>query len=323
MRQPNMTAVHEPMNEVDDTTLLDAVAKQRDQSAYAQLFDRYENIAYSLALHVTGNHHAAEEAVQESMLRVWVYADQFVPGSVRAWILQIVSRESLRVFAKRKASKETAGVDMQEPSKSSEPAPDLQGKAELAGALRGALEKLQSADRQLVALHYGGGMSHQEISAQLGIPRRTVSYKIQEALKRLRLALTQAGFAAAVPMLAPEQLGQLLSSGSVAPSLLRVRTLEQVAQGKIQLAQTAARAGKAAKVAKAQGCRRGARDGGIGGRRLASDEASQTGCASGLAGPRCSAGDQGRGHTAGATAAARDGIRRESEERRALHLQLL
>lgn len=213
----------------DDQALIEAVARERDRTAFAELFERHRNSAYNLACYVTGNRESAEEAVQEAMLRVWTSAATFQPGNVRSWILRIVAREGIRVIRSRnrkRSEMESEQID-RHPSRGAAPEEDAE-RGELLGALRGMVARLNQGDRELVALYFAGGLSQEEIARELDMPQRTVSFRIQKSIEHLRGALTKAGFAAAVPLLNAEGLGQALAGNAPAPAGLGEQVLAKL-----------------------------------------------------------------------------------------------
>jgi RNA polymerase sigma factor (sigma-70 family) len=111
------------------------------------------------------------------MLRIWTSARTFrSEGSVKAWLMRIVARESIRIIksAKRKSVKmESEAINKNEDSGLS-PLIDAES-SELAMALRKEFNKLPSLERQLVGLHFGGALTQQEISEALSMPQQTVS----------------------------------------------------------------------------------------------------------------------------------------------------
>ena len=168
----------------DDAVLLSAVARHRDRDAFAELIRRHERSAYSLAVHITGKSGTAEDAVQDALLRVWLTAQTFRgEGTVRAWILRIVAGKSLEAV-RRKQARDRAALKERDRAthlKGTESV-DVESRGELLDALRAAMQELPFADRQLLAMHYGGGLTHNEIGTALSIPRRTVSHRIDEAV---------------------------------------------------------------------------------------------------------------------------------------------
>lgn len=231
-------------SEPSDADLVLAVAERRDVAAFEQLYHRYERPAYNLARYLTVSAAAAEEAVQEAMMRLWRSASNFRPdGRFKGWFLAIVADCSMDQV--RRKSREKARVERHAKNQLLEspkdPGADVE-RHELNRALNRHMEQLDPLDRRLLALYYGADMTQQEIGRVLDVPQTTVSMKLREALGKLRAGLTTAGFAGAVPMLEAGQLGDALLGGAQAPALLHGKVLK----GLSSVARHSARAGAAA-----------------------------------------------------------------------------
>lgn len=218
---PRMTATVER-----DAQLLLAIAERQDREAFAELFDRFQRPAYSLAQYLTRDRDLAEEAVQEAFLRIWRSAKTFrADGKPRSWVLRIVAGKSLEILRRKRRNREKMERVQQQAAGCAD-APMAAGaeQGELLVTLRRNLDRLPDLERQLIALYYGGEMSQDEIAAQLQMPQRTVSFRIQKVLEQLRERLSTAGFAAMLPLaggtLSGELLNEALCSGpSVPPGL--------------------------------------------------------------------------------------------------------
>src|SRR5262249_10199075 len=86
-------AVNRQLAHLSDEALV-ALAARSEQSALAELYDRYGRTAYGLALRVLRDQTLAEDAVQEAFLTVWRTASRFIPerGKASTWILTLVHR---------------------------------------------------------------------------------------------------------------------------------------------------------------------------------------------------------------------------------------
>lgn len=203
-----------------DEALMRAVAERRDRAAYAYLVERHQRAVYNLARHLTASAEAAEDVVQEALLRAWASADTFRrDGSVRSWLLRIVAREAFR--ANRKDRAERLRVERRQ---AREPARE-EGAAEMApesdeqlAALHESLRNLPEQQRAMLALYFGAELSQEEIGKHFNMPQKTVSRRIQEILETLRGRLAQAGVAAAAPMLAGDRLGAALLDAETPPA---------------------------------------------------------------------------------------------------------
>ncbi|HYF49654.1 MAG TPA: sigma-70 family RNA polymerase sigma factor [Planctomycetota bacterium] len=209
--------------EEEDIRLLHAVAQTRDHAAFDELFKRHHRAAYNLALHICADSAVAEETVQEAMMRVWASAKTFQrEGSVRAWILKIVARECIRLA---KLSRKTQGHMQRELEDSERSVADQAADAEAATELRKRILELPELDRQLVGLHFGGGLTQREIGDALSMPQQTVSFRLAESLRRLRSSLATAGFASAGAFLDSGGIERTLSSGVQTPPALVEKVL--------------------------------------------------------------------------------------------------
>jgi RNA polymerase sigma-70 factor (ECF subfamily) len=213
-----------------DERLLERIARDRDREAFKLLFDRYQTKGYSLAMYILGNTHAAEEAFQEAMIKVWLRAATYSgSGSIEGWIMRIVARQSTRSF--RGASSKKSQRLVTEDQVCEKPLPAVQlADTELILMLRKALVALSGPERELIALRFAAGMSQQEISKELDVPQQTVSYRIDTILKRLRSLLPNADLAATLPI--AELLREAVLSGSSAPASTCASILNRVSSSR-------------------------------------------------------------------------------------------
>src|SRR4051794_24499774 len=74
-----------------------AMLARSDESALAELYDRFGRVAYGLALRVLRDEKLAEDAVQEGFLAAWRNADRFLPerGNASTWLLTLVHRRAV------------------------------------------------------------------------------------------------------------------------------------------------------------------------------------------------------------------------------------
>lgn len=229
-----------------DAQLLLAIAERQDRDAFGELFERFQRPAYSLAQYLTRDRDLAEEAVQEAFLRVWRSAKTFrADGKPRSWVLRIVAGKSLEILRRKRRNREKMERAQQQAAGRAE-SPMLAGaeQGELLATLRRHLDRLPDMERQLIALYYGGEMSQDEIAAQLEMPQRTVSFRIQKILEQLRERLSTAGFAAALPLaggtLSGDLLNEALCSGPGVPPGLGAALTAKLGSAAADVSQRAA-----------------------------------------------------------------------------------
>lgn len=237
------------LKDATDEALLARIADARDAAAFRELYDRYEPKAYNLARYLTGGGgtDAAEDAMQEAMLRVWISAATFKrDGNARGWILRIVARESLRRRAKVKRDRTREARELMESDavESGAAGAELE-RHEALSAVREHLWRLTLQERDILALYYGCGFTQQEIGKTLELRQGLVSQRISEALATLRKALTAAGCAAALPFLTDDGLAAALSGGARVPPGLGQRVFENLSKIGAEAAKQSARAAAA------------------------------------------------------------------------------
>src|SRR5207302_9311818 len=85
-----------------DSELAPALAAG-DQSALAELYDRYGGVAYSVAMRVVGDPGRAEDVVQEAFLKVWRGASGYdsTRGTHRTWLVVLVRNRAVDMLRGR------------------------------------------------------------------------------------------------------------------------------------------------------------------------------------------------------------------------------
>ncbi|WP_189005710.1 RNA polymerase sigma factor [Deinococcus roseus] len=167
--------------------------EKRDESALSELYDRYVNAAYGLALRTLEDQDAAQEVVQDAFLKIWNNPRSFDPGraSFAAFFMTMVRNLSIDTLRKRKYegdiyNEEGELLPFEDPNLS------LQERAELDALgyrVRQALSQLSEAHRETVERAYFKGQSREEIAEAMGVPIGTVKSRLKYALDRLRAGL--------------------------------------------------------------------------------------------------------------------------------------
>jgi DNA-directed RNA polymerase specialized sigma24 family protein len=82
--------------EIDDNQLIKRVA-QGDERAFLTLYDCYVGRVHALMLRILGNPMLAEEAAQDTFLKLWSRSREYQPerGLLLSWLLTIARRTAL------------------------------------------------------------------------------------------------------------------------------------------------------------------------------------------------------------------------------------
>jgi RNA polymerase sigma-70 factor (ECF subfamily) len=169
----------------EDTALLESIASERNEDAFAAFYLRHVQPARTLAFRITKNVALADDALQESMLQVWRRAGAFHPGNARAWLRQIVARESIRVLQRTRTQNDRAAESDSRPDESTLREEETE-RQQLLVLLQRFIGELPGTERALVRLRFSEGLSQRQISAVMHMPQQTVSSRLKRALEFLR-----------------------------------------------------------------------------------------------------------------------------------------
>ena len=181
----------------DQAELYPLLAKiqQGDQKALGGFYDATVGRVFAVALKVTANHALAEEIVSDVFLQVWRGAANYSAerATPLGWVLMMAHSRSIDALRKEAASvkQQVALPDDFEAEDEHTPTPlEISLDMEQGSALQAALQVLDAQQRQLIALAFYRGLSHQEIAAYTGEPLGTVKTLLRRAQAILRAALT-------------------------------------------------------------------------------------------------------------------------------------
>ena len=169
-----------------DMDLLDRIAR-RDESALAELYDRFSSVSMALAARIVGDRMEAEDVIQTVFIRVWDGARRYDParGSVAAWLLQSIRNAAIDRIRRRDAYRRATERAVP-PGETTAPAPELN---EDQKRLKDAVAQLPADQREVIELAYFEGLSQTQISEKLGHPLGTVKTRIRLGMEKLREAL--------------------------------------------------------------------------------------------------------------------------------------
>ncbi len=156
----------------------------RDSSAFALLTERHTQAALGLAQRIVRNTADAEDVVQESLTRLWIFADRW-DSSARfsSWFYRIVANQAIS-RVRRKTSETLDAVD--EPSDAS-PGPHEQvAGREIGEAIADAIGRLPARQRAAIALCYDHGMSCAEAADAMDMSVGTMESLLFRARRSLR-----------------------------------------------------------------------------------------------------------------------------------------
>ncbi|MFD8077189.1 sigma-70 family RNA polymerase sigma factor [Streptomyces sp. NPDC059718] len=155
-----------------------------DEALVRALYEEHGRALLAYATRLTGDRAAAEDVVQETLIRAWRHPDALLngKGSVRGWLLT-VARNIITDRHRARAARPT------EVAESTATGPVERDHAEAvvdAVVVMEALERLSADHRDVLYALYFRGQSVAEAARTLGIPPGTVKSRSHYALKALR-----------------------------------------------------------------------------------------------------------------------------------------
>jgi RNA polymerase sigma-70 factor (ECF subfamily) len=166
----------------------DAAAQDRDivallqtgalEAAFQRTLARYQDKVYRLCCTLLRDPTAAEDAAQESLVRIWKAMGSFDGrASLSTWIYTITRNRCLSAMARRpeaEAQGQQLGASISEPQ-------------DMSATLRALVDQLPERYRRALLLFYYEERSVSEVASMLGMPEGTV----KTSLFRARAALAE------------------------------------------------------------------------------------------------------------------------------------
>lgn len=171
----------------DNDFLLSAV-QRGDQKAFDTLFRRYYPMLCASG-HRFVELEDAEEIVEDSLLWIWENRETLViESSLNSYLFKMVYRRALNKLAHIDAT-QRADTRFYEEMQEMLQDTDYYQIEELAKRIEDAVAALPESYREAFVMHRFRDMSYKEIAETLGVSPKTIDYRIQQALKQLRMDL--------------------------------------------------------------------------------------------------------------------------------------
>ena len=167
-------------------------AQAGDNEAFGALIQRFQSMAYATAYRSLGDHHLAQDVVQEAVIEAFVHLPQLKePGAFPGWFRQIVFRQCTRLL--RQATVPCISLEAVSEGLLAESTPEERAvQEEVQAWVRSAVAALPKPERLVTVLFYGYQYSYHEVSALLKIPLTTVKKRLYSARQKLKVQLQAA-----------------------------------------------------------------------------------------------------------------------------------
>ena len=166
---------------MDENFLIERAAGG-DESSFRILLERYKNKIFALCFRYLGNYEDAEDAAQETVIKIYRALPGFSHRSAfSTWVYSIAKNTCLDMIKKKKT--DTESIDELD-FMLGDARQDTEGDAlrnDDIRRLREIINSLPRENREILILREVDGFSYEEISEVLGIPLGTVKSRLARA----------------------------------------------------------------------------------------------------------------------------------------------
>lgn len=174
------------MTEADEA--LFQLIRTGNKKAFDTFFIKYYPILCAYATPFVGEDDA-EEIIQDLMVWLWESRENIVVGSsLSGYMFKAVKNKCINHIHKNRLH-EQVHISIQNSALTKFEDPDFYIVEELTQKIDEALARLPETYREAFVLNRIDGKTYNEIAALLNISSKTVDYRIQQALKNLRIHL--------------------------------------------------------------------------------------------------------------------------------------
>ncbi len=171
-----------------DTLLLDLL-KHGNLPAYEKVFTRYYSTLCAYARLFIKSSDVCENIVQELMLWIWEnHSELHITDSLSRYLFTATRNRCLKHISHEMVERRVLD-ELHKKLHGQFESPDFYIVQELEGRIRAAIAQLPDSYRQAFELNRYEKKTYEEIATMLGVSSKTIDYRIQQALKILRVSL--------------------------------------------------------------------------------------------------------------------------------------
>ncbi|MDA0349101.1 MAG: sigma-70 family RNA polymerase sigma factor [Verrucomicrobia bacterium] len=166
-----------------------------DSHAFRRLYDRYSTPLFSLGLRMLKNPSEAEEALQDTFVKIWKNAAYYDARKSRpfTWAVTIMRRTCIDRIRKLNREPEVTTFEPEQDQEwaTAETVRESVALNETRNQVEEALKNVPAKQKKALELALFSGMTHSEIANSLEQPLGTVKSWLKRGLFQLRNSLTE------------------------------------------------------------------------------------------------------------------------------------
>ena len=173
-----------------DVELLQRIGA-KDRAAFAEFYDKYSTLLFSIASRILNDAGEAEDVLQETFVQIWEKAGNFNPklGKASSWAAILARNKAIdriRASQRRMRLAKEASVEYAVTAEAEETVNGAVHGREKAKLIQSALVELPPEQRRAIEMAYFSGLTQNEISEELKEPLGTVKARIRRGMLSLR-----------------------------------------------------------------------------------------------------------------------------------------
>ena len=167
-----------------------------DKDGLKDIYEAYLAYIFRIVYEILKNRENAEDITSDFFIKLWEKASSYRPGSGHKAFLTVMARNMAIDFLRKHKNEELTamlhelgtepdeeykapyGVDPEDKPTENEVIAEM--------TLQAALDSLGEAERQVVSMKILGDLTFKEITEILGCPMGTITWRYQNAIKKLR-----------------------------------------------------------------------------------------------------------------------------------------
>jgi RNA polymerase sigma-70 factor, ECF subfamily len=178
----------------EEVVLMQRIAA-RDQTALAEFYDRFGGLIYGMTLRVLQNQTLAEEAMQDTLMKVWTLATRWDPDRSKlvSWLLTLSRYTAIDRLRKEQRQSPWTAIGLEDLlNLISQTRGVEQGWWDDQNQIKQLIQQLPPEQVEAIDLAFFRGMTHVEIAEYLEQPLGTIKSRIRHGLMMLKELWLQA-----------------------------------------------------------------------------------------------------------------------------------
>ena len=171
--------------EETDKEVIEA-CRRGDSDAFRELFDRYKDKVYTIALRYSGDASVAQDIAQETFLKLFAAIESFRGNSsFDSWLYRLIVNSCFDQKRKTRRLIPLIGEFLEAVRAPGASVLDDVMRAEMSCRLRSVVERLPPKQRMLIVLRYTQGLSYEEIGEIMDCSAGTIASRLNRIHKML------------------------------------------------------------------------------------------------------------------------------------------